>query len=381
LTEASHRRDCDFDLGLSEIQGLDLIYLSLEEFQRSRDICRMLALRTRLEIAEKQYDDAIGTMRMNYRLATNFGSLPFIVSGLIGIAEAGVANGTALELIAQPGSPNLYWAFSELPAPLISMRSAARFELDFGPRIFPFIRDADTTDRSYDEWNRLLTQTFADLVKSGSDLQLFRQEPLFGGGGLVESDAGPGLLATASALMGYSHAKSQLIAQGMDRARVEKMPVGQVMAIYTERNYQSFADEWETLWYMPYWESRRYVERMEERVAGARMGSGGRDREIIPLVSLLLPAMQAARNAQMRLEREIASLRVIEALRMYAAAHDGKFPQSLDDVTQVPVPVNPATGNDFVYHLENGAAILELPSSDGLPGGNRRYEIRVANAQ
>jgi hypothetical protein len=378
LTEATQRRNCDFELGLSELQGIESIFISLEEFQRSRELCRMLALRTRLAIAEKRHDDAIEAMRMNYRLAKNFGSLPFIVSGLIGIAEAGVTNGTALELIAQPGSPNLYWAFSELPDPMINMREAARFELDFGPRLFPVLHQTETTDRSYDEWNRLLRQVFRDLAISGSELQLFGDEPLFGHGDFLKSEAGAGVLATASGLLGYTHAKARLIADGMDRERVEKMPVGQVMAIYTERNYQKFADEWETLWYMPYWELQGRTEAMEDRIAKARLGSGGADREVIPMVSLLLPAMEAARNAQVRLEREIASLRVIEAMRIYAAANSGQLPRSLDNITQVPVPINPATGKDFVYYVRGATAILELPASDGIGGGNRRYEIQIA---
>jgi hypothetical protein len=378
LAEATGRRECDFELGLHEIRGPDLIYIWLEEFQRSRSLSRMLALRTRLEVAEKRYDDAIATMRINYRLATDFGSAPFIVSGLIGIAEANMTSGTALELMAQPGSPNLYWAFSELPNPLIDMRSAARFELDFGPRIFPLIHNADSTDRSADEWSRLLAKTFRDLAETGGDLKLFGGEPVFASGDWLKTDYGAGYLATTAGLMGYSHAKAQLIAQGFDRERVEKMSVAQVMAIYTEQNYQMFADQWEALWYMPFWEARRRENDLENHIAAARVGTGGDDREVIPIVSLLLPAMQAARQAQVRLEREIASLRVIEALRMYAAENDGALPRSLDDVRQVPVPMNPTTGKAFLYQVDGETAILELPASDGLHGGNRRYEIQVA---
>jgi hypothetical protein len=168
-----------------------------------------------------------------------------------------------------------------------------------------------------------------------------------------------------------------LIGKGMDRELVEKMSVGQVMAIYTERNYQRFADEWESLWYMPFWETRRYQRAMEDHVDDAKLTGGSSEREVIPLVSLLLPAMQAARNAQVRLEREIASLRVIEALRMYAAEHDGKWPLALADITQVPVPINPASGKEFVYHVEGKTAILELPASDGVHGNNRRFEMQI----
>jgi hypothetical protein len=80
----------------------------------------------------------------------------------------------------------------------------------------------------------------------------------------------------------------------------------------------------------------------------------------------------------MRLDREVASLRVIEALRMYAASHDGRLPARLEDIDQIPVPDNPATGKPFAYRLEGATAILELPPSDRVNSGNCRYEIEIA---
>lgn len=95
------------------------------------------------------------------------------------------------------------------------------------------------------------------------------------------------------------------------------------------------------------------------------------------MMTLLLPALESVRDAQVRLEREIASLRVIEALRIYAAAHDHQLPAKLADITEVPIPPNPATGQPFIYRLENNTAILELPASDGIRNQNRRYEITI----
>ncbi len=74
----------------------------------------------------------------------------------------------------------------------------------------------------------------------------------------------------------------------------------------------------------------------------------------------------------------MAALRVIESLRMYAAEHGGGLPKKLDEITAVPVPPNPATGKPFVYRLDGPTAVLELPPSDGLYSGNRRYEIQIA---
>ena len=157
------------------------------------------------------------------------------------------------------------------------------------------------------------------------------------------------------------------------------MAVGQVLAIYTERNYQRFGDDFEKIWYVPFWESRKRAEQIEQSARQIpRLMSGVADREIIPMVSLLLPALQAGRAAQVRMDRDIAALRIIEALRMYAADNDGNLPSKLDDIKQVNIPLNPATGKPFVYRLEGETAILDLPLSDGIPNHGRKYEIQIA---
>lgn len=366
LREACSRRECDWGLGVEEIRGVELIAFLLEEFQQSRELARMLLLQTRLDIAESRFEAAIDSLRTMYRLAIDVARVPFLVNGLIAIAEANMANGAMIELIAAPESPNMYWALSELPSPLVDLRRAARFEMEFGLRMFPFLQGAETTDRSPEEWNRLYTQSFRDLATVGE-------------GGVAQfSKTGAGLVATANALANYSYAKRQLIAQGMDRGEVEAMAVGQVMAIYTERNYTQFADDFEKLWYVPFPEMRARYGKIEKRLSGAKPFSGGEQREVLPVVDLLLPATQAARTAQVRLERDVAALQVIEALRMYAATHAGGLPQSLAEIREVPVPLNPATERAFVYRLEGATAVLELPDSDGIPGYQRRFEITIA---
>lgn len=375
LVHAFTRRDCNWELGIDEIRGMEIISFLLPEFQESRSIARMMALRTRLAIAERRYDDAIKSMQQQYRLGGDVAKVPFLVCGLIGIAIDGMANGTLTELIANPGSPNMYWALGQLPQPPIDLHPAARFELDIGSRIFTFIDHAETTEHAPQEWNRLYTQSMRDFATLSGGWSIH--------GDKADSD-GPmeevrvGFIATGLALGGYSHAKAWLVNHGMERERVEKMAVGQVMAIYSEKIYQRFADDFEKCWYVPFADMPKASERIEQQIIQARLFGAGEDREILPIASMLLPAMHAARNAQVRLDRDVAALRAIEALRMYAADHNRQLPKSLDEITAVPVPPNPATGKPFVYRLDGKTAVLELPPSDGIHGANRRYEIQIA---
>jgi hypothetical protein len=371
LAVATTSRECNWDLGIEDIRGPELVSVLLPEFQSARDLARMLTLRTRLEIAEHRYNEAVETMRQQYRLAHDVAQVPLLICGLVGIAIDSLSNAALVEFIANPDSPNMYWALTELTPSLANLQAAARFEMDFGARLFPYIHNAETTEHSAEEWNRLFTQALQDFGKAGG---------MVGdrGSTFILNDVGAGIAANGLALIGYPHAKERLIAAGMNRERVEKMAVGQVLAIYMERNYRNIAEEWEKIWYVPFADMPKIADALDKRLAAAHMLGTGTDREIIPLASLLLPSIQATRNAQVRLERQVAALRVIEALRLYAAEHNGELPDSLDKITSVSVPLNPATDKAFEYRLDGKTAMLTLPRSDGLDNGNCRFEIHIA---
>jgi hypothetical protein len=301
--------------------------------------------------------------------------VPFLVCGLIGIAIDQISNSALIDLVGSPDSPNMYWALTALPQPLVDLQPAARFEMDFGPRMFPHIDGAETAEHTPEEWNRLFTLAVRDFAKVGGEVIAMQG----GESGIPNlDDAKAGIATTGLGLIGYTPAKERLVALGFDRERVEKMAVGQVLAIYTEQMYRRFTEEYEKLWYMPFADAKRVSNALDAKLRNANFIYGSdEDRELLPIVATLMPSIHAVRGAQVRLERDVASLRVIEALRMYAAEHEGKLPKSLDEITTVPVPRNPATGKSFDYRLDGKTAVLDLPPSDGL-NFSRRFEIQIA---
>jgi hypothetical protein len=103
-------------------------------------------------------------------------------------------------------------------------------------------------------------------------------------------------------------------------------------------------------------------------------GQGG-----VPIAALLLPSLENVLRTEVRMTREYAALQAIEALRMHAAASDGKLPASLSVVTIVPVPKDPASGQPFLYKYDadSGEATLDVPPMSGWParGIAKRYVI------
>jgi hypothetical protein len=56
-------------------------------------------------------------------------------------------------------------------------------------------------------------------------------------------------------------------------------------------------------------------------------------------------------------DRKVAMLRVVEALRLHAGA-TGRLPEKLEQVTIVPIPVDPMYGKAFEYTLMGEIAEL-----------------------
>lgn len=79
-----------------------------------------------------------------------------------------------------------------------------------------------------------------------------------------------------------------------------------------------------------------------------------------------------------RLDRHLAALQCIEAIRLYAAAHNGKFPDRLNDITNVIVPVDPATDKPFDYSRTDSRAVLEMQTLKGATDkAVTRYELTL----
>ena len=88
---------------------------------------------------------------------------------------------------------------------------------------------------------------------------------------------------------------------------------------------------------------------------------------------MLTPPINQVRLAAIRLERQLDAIQCIEAIRLYASAHEGKLPDSLESITDAPVPLDPATGKPFLYQASGDSATLSAPVP---PGFNDPYDLR-----
>ncbi len=363
---ATYREECRFNLRLQDLRGMETINLLLHDFQQTRELARVLRMRARLEVSSGKLDEAIETVRQGLQLGRDATEPELLINGLIGTAICSIMQEQLIEIIEQPGSPNLYWALASLPHPLVDMRRGMRFEMELPVRMFPFLKDAETAQRTPEEWQKLMMEGLNQITEvAGSSARLPEWQSR--------------LVATGGLLMVYPEAKKRLLEEGFNRDELEKMPVAQVVAVQTSRAQKRVYHQvfkWTSL---PYSQQGTRADDSFRRML-ADMGGPEQSSVADPLflARLLLPGVQQAMNAEIRLQANFAALQTIEALRMHAAASGGELPKALEDVTIVPVPLNPATDQPFPYEFRDGVATLTVPPPIGAQAFNgKKYVLRM----
>jgi len=337
LDLAARRQRCDWDLPLGERGFFSIL---LPELGKLRELSRIVALQARLQIAEGRLDEALHTLQTGFSLARHAAEGPTLINGLVGIAIAEMMGQRVREFVQQPEAPNLYWALTALPRPLVDMRPAVETEMHSVYLSFPTIREIDRSRRDLAYWQRWLDEFQRTL------------EPALG----RQPEWSARVAVTLLALKGYPQAKQALIAEGLSPQEVEAMPVPAIVILYSLQTYEELRDRIFQWFFVPYWEAR---EGLQE--ADRYFQSEGFQREIVPLASLLLPALGRVAFVSARSQRTIAALRTVEAIRIYGAANGGRLPEDLAQIKEVPVPIDPTTGQAFAYRRSGDMAVLESP--------------------
>jgi hypothetical protein len=367
LREATRRQYCDFDLQLNRLTVKETIMVTLPEFQELRAFARYLSYRARLQTSEGKFDDALETLRMGYQLGRDANSEPLLICGIIGAAVTSVTNHQVELWIGAPHSPNLYWPLTAGRHPPIDLRRSLEHEVRLSERTFPFIQDSETANRTPEQWRQLMGEALVDISQ------------FVGGKSDYPSDQTQRDWAvTAKMAEAYPIAKDWLLKDGFDAARLESMPVCQVVAIHSRRVLREMADEMLKGANLPPPLRNAHYANIDARIA-QESNSAGRWYEPVPIGRHLMPAIGNALLVQARLEEENAGLRTLEAIRAHLA-ETGKLPDTLDDIKVVPVPVSQATNQPFAYKRTETGATLTVPSvrPGDSPRMTKRYELSVA---
>jgi hypothetical protein len=339
-----------------QTEGMGLV---LPELEPLRVLAAALQVRFRGQVAGKHFDEAVDNAKTMLMLARHLGEYPTEAANLIGLAIAHMTLDTLEEMLQQPSCPNLYWALTDLPRPLVEIRKGVQGDCTLVATDLKALRD--------------------DAVMNDEELEKFVSR-LSGLLGFAREQAGELPRNMRTALAGRVKDKERV--RAARRRLVEAGGAKDVM-----RNlYQ--VHTFSPLQVILLDEKRAYEVRRDEEVkllslepyqidALTSSESAGQSEEA--LLAELRPHVIKVRRQQARVEQRIALLRHVEALRLFAAAHGDKLPEKLADLP-VPLPVDPFTGKAFGYRVEAGSVqLLGTPprGEEKNSAYNVRYEVTL----
>ncbi len=349
LERAGRAETCDWESGYRQHGARTL----LPHLRNMRTLGRLLALRAHGLVHQGKIEDAIATIRIGCELGRKTGLEPIPISGLVGNGIVSMMQLDLVEAMNRLESPNLYWALATLPMPIIDFRrgmEAERISLYVNVPVLFKTRSGEIT---VEQWADAMGQ-IAAFKPDG--------EP---------GDAPVPIESIKEMIKPLIPAAREYYAQThqLSAAEVAKIDPIKVVGVYGFDRYQAYADEKWAINSLPYPRLIPALEGFDREIEQTRDGEMG------DVFTVLLPSVTGVARKYVALDRQIAALTCVEAIRNYAAEHDGKLPGSLGDMTDTPAPLNPRTGEPFEYHVDGATATL----ADSKPDDNPlKYLIQIA---
>jgi hypothetical protein len=347
----ARRKTCAWNYTIAE-ESEHIIEISLADARIMRNWARLVALKARVEITEHRFAEAADTIATGLSFSSHIGNGPYLINMLCGVASALVMLDRVDELIGQPGVPNLYWSLTALPRPLVAVRRSVDNEYKMLEWMLPEMTDLDQA-RTSGEWAARVARFHSRMIKvvaayeggkwdtRGEKLADFRQWVL-------------------------------PEARGYMKTRVDKidgLDDDQMILMYFGGNYRGLYDEVYKAAYLPFYEAEEYYRRGHQELYAVKYGPLG-------LFPRLIANIETGHRSEAMLDRRVAALRVVEALRLHAGA-TGALPKSLGDVKLLPIPTDPVSGKPFDYSTIGNTATLMDAISKGQGAFNLTYRITL----
>ncbi len=349
--EAARFDRCDWQ---QRFTGPQDVGTALNLVQGHRELARWLSLRAKLELARDRPADAVRTLQTGFQLGKHVGEGGTLIQMLVGLAITTQMVGQAENVIRHPAGPNLYWALTALPRPFIDPRPGLDGEARLNASFLPWLKELQAGPVSEEQARKAFRDALRMMGGAARDAQEDKLADLIGNFGLAAGLAAQG-----------KQARKDLVARGYKEKDVAAMPDAQAVILLTAAVHQEVWDDQVKLFHLPYPAAVEQMAKARKRAEALRTEHPG--NPLIAVFSLLYPAVEKVHAAHARLDRRLAQLRAVEAVRLHAALHDGAVPKTLAEVTAVPVPDDPATGKPFEYRADGETFTLTAPPPKGEP--------------
>jgi hypothetical protein len=307
ITEPAVRRTwADWGAPISE-KGIATLLPYLAE---SRNLARSMAMEARLLALEGKHDEAADMLRRLFVLGQHLGNArePVLIDGLVGVGISALALDRTMQIGELEDAPNRYWALTTLPSPMFDVSRWMRSERIFITATFPAFQHPDLMDAR--RW-----------FESVSTLEQFSGQPPIEASPVAEA---------ARVFLATVQATDFLKSKGYTEEQIAGLDLFPTAARMMIEDYYSTFDDFSRLVHLPFPQSYPLMKAFEQRLAEEAAQTPATTTR--SLAAVVLPSMSRAVESPYRLERQVAMLRIVEAIRDYAAASGGRPPASLDEL-------------------------------------------------
>jgi hypothetical protein len=337
---ASLRDRCDFDPPY-RTEGFRTLLPYLVD---ARSLARLACLSARVKIANGDFDSAVGDLALPIVQCGHLNEgQPILIQLLVAASCAQFSLDQVQVLIAQEHAPNLYWALGDIPSPLANAREIMQMERAGAYFSIPQLKDARSGKMTAEQWRTaLLTMT---EIRNSTGLHVYGQPS-----SVVQ------VSAALMAIKEFPIARQYLFDQKIAPHDVEAMSPSQVLGLYHVGEFEHWTQELDRCLTLPYWQALPLLSRTEDQLRQLKTDNPW------SLISVFVPELKTPLTNLARAERRIAMLRTVEAIRAYAASHDGQAPDSLSDLHDAPASIDPMTGKAFVYRKDGDQVTIQGPA-------------------
>lgn len=358
LTDAARAARVDWGLPV-RARTFDVLMPHLNE---ARALAKLVSFKARLATGKGDATAAIALIAAGSALADRLDDgETFTVSEVFAVGIQTQNMERVARVVQLSNCPNLYWSLRQLPQPFGNVRSAVETELAQLSWTFPKLA-AGPTDLTNAEWENLLTEVRARLAGSFSGLGL-------GDDRLARLTDPARIRAGDDAILPVAR-DHYVRTRRVTPESIKQIESPRLVAIYQWESYRALTNEQGRLFALPYAQMLPRLREIDDRI---RVASDAQPSNPFLLVA---PSLYRFATTNALLDRTIAALTCVEAIRAYAAAHDGNLPPSLDAIVDTPPPVNPVDGQPFDYAL-NADGSATLSDSGELIERALTYTIRV----
>lgn len=375
MERAAFRRDAYWEYPLNETQSPYAILLP--DVQGLRGFLSYgLTANIRYHLSRGELEPARAAILIGLANSQHLAQTPFYVTQLVAAAIQQAMLDEVAEHISQPQSPNLYWALSTLPPSLLELDRTVSNEASMFTRTLPALEDLDRT-RTREEWRQMAVQ-LATLLRELGEIAPEQLEP-----------SQPSVLSQIKKAMALDDPSPLTIFVTSARGELP-----QLLQLSQEQVAAMGDDEAAVRWYalrkirldqragatviLPPREAWPQLVQLKDDIASFQKQTGAQSQHAAFFNPI---SIYVGTHAP---QRKVAALRIIEAVRDHMERHDGRLPESLDEIDRVPIPLDPLTGEKFSWRVDGDTATLSgspLPArvsaDEGTSSSARTLEYRL----